>query len=201
MPRFSLKQYQSRVLIAMAIYTAFMLLVWPLVNKTTSLSLKAILAVAATLPVLYVIAQMARLIRNSDELERHTHLVALSTATAVVGALTFIGGFLAAAGVVKLDGSALLFVYPAVVLCYGLVRWRLVRSYGGNSLCEEGGITPYLYLVLFGVVLMLVALLYPGSPDDARRSFLYGGAAGMIVFGGVPIIKLWYRRKYRHGQE
>lgn len=198
MPKFSLKQYQSRVLIAMVIYAAFMLLVWPLVGKTASLPLKAGLALAATLPVLYVIAQMARLIRSSDELERHTHLVALSTATAVVSALTFIGGFLAAAGVVKLDGSALLLVYPAVVLCYALVRWRLVRSYGGNSLCEETGIRPYLYLVLFGMALMAVALLYPGRLDDARRSFLYGAAAGMIAFGGVPMARQWYRRKYRH---
>lgn len=198
MPRFSSKQYQARVLIAMAIYTAFMLLAWPWVDRTPSVPLKALLALAATLPVLYVIAQMARLIRNSDELERHTHLMALSTATAVVGALTFIGGFLAAAGVVKLDGSTLLLVYPAVVLCYGAVRWRLVRRYGGSGLCEETGIRPYLYLVLFGLVLMAVALLYPGRLDDARRSFLYGAAAGMIAFGGVPMARLWYRRKYRH---
>lgn len=198
MPRFSPKQYQSRVLIAMLIYTVFMLLVWPLVDKTTSLPLKVLIALAATLPVLYVIAQMARLIRNSDELERHTHLVALSTATAVVSALTFIGGFLAAAGVVKLDGSTLLLVYPAVVLCYGLVRWQLVRRYGGSVPCEETVIRPYLYLLLFGVGLMLVALLYPGRLDDARRSFLYGGAAALIVFGGLPIMKQWRRRKYRH---
>lgn len=198
MPRFSLKQYQPRVLIAMAIYTAFMLLVWPQVGKTTSLSLKAVLAIAAALPVLYVIAQMARLIRNSDELERHTHLVALSTATAVVSALAFIGGFLAAAGAVKLDGSVLMLVFPAMVLCYGLVRWRLVRSYGGSSLCEENGIRPYLYLLLFGMALMAVAVLYPSGADDARRGFLYGGAAGLIVFGGLPIGRYWYRRKYRH---
>lgn len=139
MPRFSPKQYQSRVLIAMLIYTVFMLLVWPLVDKTTSLPLKVLIALAATLPVLYVIAQMARLIRNSDELERHTHLVALSTATAVVSALTFIGGFLVAAGVVKLDGSTLLLVYPAVVLCYGVVRWRLVRRYGGKCAMRRDG--------------------------------------------------------------
>lgn len=199
MPRFSLKQYQPRAMIAMAIYTAFMLFVWPLVTTTASLPIKVLLAVAPTVPVLYVIAQMARLIRNSDELERHMHLVALSTATAMVSALTFIGGFLAAAGVVKLDGSILLLVYPAVVLCYGMVRWRMVRSYGGSSLCsEEVGIKPYLYLLLFGVVLLVIALLYPGRSDDSRRWFLCGCAAGPIIFGALPIVKHWYRRKYRH---
>lgn len=198
MPKFSLKQYQSRVVIAMAIYTAFMLLVWPQVDKTPSLPLKAMLAIAATLPVLYVIAQMARLIRNSDELERHTHLVALSTATAVVSALTLMAGFLAAAGVVKLDGSMLMLVFPAMVLCYGLVRWRLVRNYGGSSLCEEAGIRPYLYPLLFGIVLMPVAMLYPDGMDGTRQGFLYGVAAGLIIFGALPIARHWYRRKYRH---
>ncbi|GGA26422.1 hypothetical protein [Dyella nitratireducens] len=199
MPRFSLKQYQPRVMIAMAIYAAFMLFVWPLVNTTTSLPIKALLAVAATVPVLYVIGQMARLIRNSDELERHMHLVALSTATAVVSALTFIAGFLAAAGAVKLDGWMLLLVYPAVVLCYGAVRWRMVRNYGGSSLCsEELGVKPYLYPLLFGMVLLVVALAYPGNLDDARLGFLYGTAAGLIAVGGLPIVRHWYRRKYRH---
>jgi hypothetical protein len=199
MPRFSLKQYQPRMLIAMVIYTAFMLFVWPLVGKATSLPLKGVLAIAATLPVLYVIALMARLIRNSDELERYTHLVALSTATAVVSAMTFIGGFLAAAGVVKLDGSTLLLVYPAMVVCYGLVHGRLVRSYGGSSLCnQENSIKPYLYPLLFGAALLVIALLYPARISDPHMWFLYGGAVWLISCGGLPIAKRWYKRKYRH---
>ncbi|RUL74880.1 hypothetical protein [Dyella choica] len=182
----------------MAIYTAFMLLVWPLVAKTASLPLKVLLTMAPIAPVLYVIAQMARLIRNSDEFERHTHLVALSTATAVVSALTFVAGFLATAGVVKLDGSSLLLVYPAVVFCYGLVRWRLMRSYGGSMQCEEElSIKPFMLLVLFGVVLILAAALLKGHTGERQLGFVYGTGGGFVVGGLVFIAMHAYKRKYR----
>ncbi|GLQ93923.1 hypothetical protein [Dyella acidisoli] len=198
MPRFSLKQYQPRVLIAMAIYTVFIMFVWPLVSKTTSLPLKVLLAVAPTVPVLYVIAQMARLIRNSDELERHTHLVALSTATAVVSALTFVAGFLVTAGVVKLDGSSLLWVYPAMVFCYGLVRWRLIRSYGGSMYCdEELSIKPYVFLMLFGVVLLFAGVPLTGHVNERELGFVYGTGGAFIVCGLLFMAVHWYKRKYR----
>jgi hypothetical protein len=199
MPRFSPKQYQSRVLIAMGIYTAFMLFAWPLVHTTTSLPLKLLLATAPTLPVLYVIVQMARLILSGDELERHTHLVALSTATAVVSALSFIAGFLVAAGVIKLDGWILLLVYPAMVVCYALVRWRVMHSYGGNMQCdEELSIKPYLFMVLLGTVLLLVAAVLAGHESQPRLDDLNGVGCAFIAGGLLALLLRWLKRKNRH---
>ena len=105
MPRFQYKHYQRRLMLAMTGYVGFMLLVWPLARTVTSLPLKVLLALAPVLPMFYVIWLMARRIRDSDELEQRTHLIALGVATAAVGALSLVGGFLASAQVVQLDGS------------------------------------------------------------------------------------------------
>jgi hypothetical protein len=176
-----------------------MLFAWPLVHTTTSLPLKLLLATAPTLPVLYVIVQMARLILSGDELERHTHLVALSTATAVVSALSFIAGFLVAAGVIKLDGWILLLVYPAMVVCYALVRWRVMRSYGGNMQCdEELSIKPYLFMVLLGTVLLLVAAVLAGHGSEPRLDDLNGVGCAFIAGGLLALLLRWLKRKNRH---
>ncbi|GLQ89548.1 hypothetical protein GCM10007898_31220 [Dyella flagellata] len=185
-------------MIAMSIYTAFMLIAWPLASETTSLPLKILLAVAPTVPVLYVIGQMARLILNSDELERHTHLVALGTATAVVSALSIVAGFLASAGVVKLDGSSLLFVFPAMVVCYALVRWWVMRSYAGSGSCEEGfSIKPSVFMMLGGVALLLAALLLKHHAQADRLTALSGVGFGFMAGGLLPVLLRWFKRKYR----
>src|SRR5215469_8596215 len=129
MPRFSQKQYEWRVLAAMALYCAFLLYVWPMVRTTGSYPLKVLIAIAPSLPVIYVLAQLARRIRASDELEQRTHLVALGVATGVVGVLSLMGGFLSSAGVVKIDGSILLWVFPVMMFSYGATRWWVLRGY------------------------------------------------------------------------
>lgn len=88
MPRITSRRYQRRVMVAMAAYIACMLLAWPLAHTAASLSMKILLALMPVVPMLYVIGAMAQRIRDSDELEQRTHLVALGLATAVVGALS-----------------------------------------------------------------------------------------------------------------
>jgi len=97
MPRSIEKLYRQRLMLAMAIYIGVMLLAWPLVRTTDSLSLKVVLALAPVLPMLYVVWLMVRRVWHSDELEQRTHLIALGASTVVVGVLSLVGGFLAAA--------------------------------------------------------------------------------------------------------
>lgn len=199
MARFTKQQYQRHVVVAMAIYGGFMLLVWPLVRTTPSVPLKVLLSVLSATPVIYVIVQLSRLIRDSDELERYTHLVALGTAAAVVSALTLVGGFLSAAGVLKLDGSILIWIYPVMVFSYGLVHWRVVRGYGGSVWCEQGtSAKSFLYFSLIGVVVIVAALLSPYALHGYQIGMVYGTGVGFIVVGLVLAAVHYYRRKYHH---
>lgn len=195
MSRLSQKQYEWRMLVAMAIYTSCMLLEWPLVRTVASVPLKCLLALVPVIPMVYVISLLARRIRASDELERQTHLIGLGIATAVVGALSLIGGFLSVADVLKLDGSILLWVFPALVICYGMARWWIVRHYGGDMLCENDSALPkYLTLILIGCFFLFVAWLCRASLDALRLGFLCGAGASLAGGGALMRVMQWRRR-------
>jgi hypothetical protein len=70
-------------------------------------------------------------ITHSDELQQRVHLIALSIATGVVAAVSFVAGVLCAAGLLKLGGEDLMFVLPALALTYASARWLVGRRYGG----------------------------------------------------------------------
>lgn len=198
MSRFSQRQYEWRVLAAMAIYAGFLLYAWPLVGTTGSYPLKLLLAVTPALPVIYVLAQMARRIRASDELEQRTHLIALGVAVGVVGALSLVGGFLSIARVLTLDGSILIWVFPVIMLSYGATRWWLLRRYGGVMCDEDTKAWLWLRFVLIGAVVLAMALLHPKDLDDYRLGFIYGTGAGMMGMGLVVAVWQWRRRKLRN---
>lgn len=186
MSRLSQKQYERRVLMAMGLYTGCMLLEWPLVRTVASLPMKSLLALVPVIPMVYVIVLLAQRIRASDELEQQTHLIGLGIATAVVGAVSLIGGFLSIANVLKLDGSILIWVFPSLMFCYGMARWWIVRRYGGDMLCESDSALPkYLRFVFAGSLLLFVAWLGRASLDALRLGFLVGAGASFVGWGIV----------------
>jgi hypothetical protein len=198
MAKFSKRQYQRHVMAAMTVYVGLMAVAWPLVRTTSSLPVKVLLAVLAATPVIYVMAQLVRLIRHSDELERLTHLVALSVATGVVSALSLIGGFLSSAGVLQVDGAILIWVFPVIVICYALVRGWVSRRYGGSLGCEDGpGIKQALYVALLGAATIVVALLFGHSLNAERMYTAYGMGATLMVAGLALAAVRRYRRNYR----
>jgi hypothetical protein len=200
MPRFTEKQYQRRSMLAMTAYIAVMLGVWPLVRTATGLPLKMALALAPVVPMLYVIGLMARRIRDSDELEQRTHLVALGAATGLVGALSMIGGFLASAQVWRLDGSILIWVFPAMVSCYGLTRWWVARRYGVSLSCDDESRMPlYQRFLLLAIVLGVPTLWFRRSLEDGSFGTLCGMVVGSAVLGLVFGVARWRRR--HHGEE
>jgi hypothetical protein len=198
MTRRSPTDYPRRVLVTIALYSGFMLFVWPLLNTTTNVPLKVLLALTPVIPMIYLIVLVARRIQTSDEFEQRTHLIALGAATAVTSVLGLIGGFLSIAGVVKLSGSILLWVFPVIMWSYSVVRWYVLRRYGATIWCdEETGTWFYLRFALIGVVLLVIAWLSHRELDDSRLGFIYGTGVGCAVAGIVLALMHKRRRRYR----
>ena len=133
MSRYTEKQYRRHMFLIMAIYVALMLLEWPQVRHVSSMPWKIALALAPPIPIIVVIWLMARRVMHSDELEQRLHLMALSVATGMICALTLIGGFLCAAGVLALDGDILIWVAPILSMIYGVTHLWLGRRYGSTG--------------------------------------------------------------------
>lgn len=200
MARLTPRQYQRHTLLAMSVYVGFMLLAWPTVRTADSAVIKVLLALVPVVPMLYVIGLMARRVLDSDELEQRTHLVALGTATAVVGALSLVGGFLAAAQVFKTDGSILIWVFPVMMLSYGITRWWVGRRYGMSLACEdEERDLPIAWRFLLAAV-GTGALAWFGRHkfDDMGLGVLCGMSAAFLL-GGVVLSWRRWRARRSHG--
>jgi|SRR5580765_2926878 hypothetical protein len=190
MTRLSKAQYDRLVLAAMAVYVFLVLVLLPQARRADALMPRLIPSLLPTVPMLYVIWLLGRRIWQSDELEQRTHLIGLGVASAVVGVFGLIGGFLAVTKVVPYETAAtlLLWVFPILMLSYGLARWWAARHYGGG-LCDEAAGLPIpvrllLVALMFGVI---AAWSYVHPSDD----FAFGASCGVacaslgaaIVFG------------------
>ncbi|WP_266183688.1 hypothetical protein [Dyella humicola] len=187
MPRLNYRRYQQRMLAAMAFYTGFMLLVWPSVRTVTGLPLKISLALAPLVPMFYVLMLLAQRIRDSDELEQRTHLIALGVSTGVTAALSLLGGFLCIAHLVPLDGSVLIWVFPLMMICYGASRWYVGRAYGLDTGCDGGErVASALRLMLLGAIVAVAAAYgWRHGWDDFRVGLLTGVGSGLLLGGMV----------------
>jgi hypothetical protein len=191
MSRMDIKRYERQVMLSMAIYMIVLFAADPLLRATSGLPLKALLALVPVLPVLYVITLMWRRIRDSDELEQRTNLVALGVATALVSALSLVGGFLSAGGVVRLGGEVLIWVFPALMAIYGIAHKWVSRRYGVDSVCDEGGSAwlPWYFAAVGAAMLAYALYLW-------RQNHL-GSAAAMLavalIFGAMGLW-VWRRR-------
>ena len=133
MARYTEKLYRRHMWILMTAYVALMLLVWPHARGMANLPLKVVLALAPTVPVIALICLIAKRVMASDELQQRLHMMALGFATGVIATASLAGGFLAAAGVIRLDGDVLIWMFPALSLIYGVSHIVLGRRYGGSG--------------------------------------------------------------------
>lgn len=198
MPRFDDTRYRRQLSVAMVVYMAAMLLVWPLSRTAASVPLKVLLAVVPVLPMLFVIGLLARRIGTSDEFEQRVHLVALGAATALLGALSLVGGFLAAAGVLALDGSILIWVFPVTMLAYSIARWwLLVRHYGGSAGCGGPALGRQLLLLAVLALMVLAVAWWRGRLDAFQAGLLSGLLPGALVL----LAALMWRRLRRAARQ
>lgn len=175
------RRHLFRLTLAMVVYVGFMLLAWPAVRGVGEPWLKVLLALAPVVPMLYVIGLMVRRIRDSDELEQRTHLVALGVAAAVVSGLSLAGGFLAAAHVLRTDASILIWVFPVMVGSYGLTRWCVARRYGMGASCGESRGSRAWSLLLVGLLAAALAWFGRDNLGDMQLGILCGLAGGGLL--------------------
>jgi len=199
MTRMTTRRYQRQSMAAMVAYVALLLLVWPLARTADGLTLKMLAALAPVVPMLWLFVLMARHIRDSDELEQRMHLMALGVATVVTAVFSLIGGFLATAHVVALDGSVLVWVFPLMMASYGIARMVLVQRYGGEPLaCAGTGIPLYQRLLLVAFLMGGVALVAWTKNDMQAWGVFCGMACVFAVFGVLLGWRRWYRWRHRH---
>jgi hypothetical protein len=195
MNRLSYKNYQRRTMLAMSVYVALLLMVWPLARDASSLPLKIFFALVPVVPVLYVIWLMGWRIRLSDELEQRTHLIGLGVATAIVSVFSLIGGFLANAKVLTLETSAmvLLWVFPVLVVSYSIARARVARRYGVVS-CEEteSGMPLYVHFLIAALIVGMVGIYAYFHAADEKVA---GLASGMTTAFALAAVYFWVRRR------
>ena len=123
------RRYVRHFFTAMTAYVIIMLTIWPLVRTTESHTLRVVIALVPVIPILFVIRALVRYILDADELVQRLHLEALAIAAGVVAVASLIGGFLAAAEVIKIDGSILVWVFPVIALVFGIARAFGERRY------------------------------------------------------------------------
>lgn len=178
----------------MLAYILIMLLVWPLVGHLQSMWARAALALLPVVPVLLVTRAMFRLVMGSDELEQRTNLVGLAFAGTVVGALCLVGGFLVAAKVIRLDGSVLLGVWPAMVVLHALGRGWAARRYGGDwiATCDDG-LSRHWQVGIAAAVFGLILLLGWHVLSDWQRGLLIGLTTSLAV--SAVLMTILHRRR------
>lgn len=182
-------------MIAMSIYIALVLLVWPLARAAAEPWIKVCYALTPILPLLYVLWLMAERIRRSDELEQRLHLVGLGVAAAVVSIVSLVSGFLAAAKMLSLDTACmvLLWIFPILMITYAAVRGYAARRYGGSA-CEEDDAPAYVHFLLAtGIMSVVAAYAYFRAHDD----YFTGMASGMAATLLLAAAFFWIRRRLR----
>jgi hypothetical protein len=124
------RRYLREFVPAMIAYFAIMLFVWPLHKTADATWLKGLIALLPALPIAGVAVSMFRYVTASDEFMQRLHLQALAVAAGVIAVGSMAVGFLSSAKVLVLDGSALLLVFPALCVTYGLTLAWAKRRYG-----------------------------------------------------------------------
>jgi len=183
-------------MIAMAIYVALLLFVWPLARETTALPLKILCALAPVAPLLYVIALGAQRILQSDELEQRTHLIGLGVATAVVSVFSIVGGYLAASRVITQDVAALilLWVFPLLIFTYSITRARASRHYGTVG-CDEDSPLYQRFLWAGAIFAAVAAYAYFYKHDDYMAGVATGMATAFALSALLLGLRYWSRRR------
>lgn len=192
------QRYQREFWQAMAAYMVIMFLLWPLLPKVHSELLKIALAVLPVVPVLFVVRAMVRLVLGSDELEQRIHLIGLAIAATVVSTLSLTGGFFAAAGVLKLDGAILIWVWPTLMVVYSAGRGWASRRYGGSDVMCNNGIAWRWRLLFAALGFTAIAGLGRHQLPDYQLGMLCGMSAALAGWALVLAVLHWRRRHGRH---
>lgn len=104
--------------------------VWLIRGGIASAPLKALVALLPVLPLVLMVRAALRYLREIDELQRRTETESIGIASLLVSLLYFAAGLLQLAKVVSIDaGAAMIWVFPLLMLFYGIAKFLAVRRY------------------------------------------------------------------------
>lgn len=104
--------------------------VWLIRGGIASAPLKALVALLPVLPLVLMVRVALRYLREIDELQRRIETESIGIASLLVSLLYFAAGLLQLAKVVSIDaGAAMIWVFPLLMLFYGIAKFLAVRRY------------------------------------------------------------------------
>ncbi|MFO7339052.1 MAG: hypothetical protein C0P65_004430 [Lysobacteraceae bacterium] len=124
------RRYYREFLLPMAAYVVVMLF-W--MRMVRAVELPALRVPVALLPALLIglaMRAVARYVRDSDEMQRRIELESIAIGAGATAVLYMTLGFLQSAGLIAVPAApAMLFVFPALCVGYGLARLFVARRY------------------------------------------------------------------------
>jgi hypothetical protein len=124
------RRYQREVSLAMGIYVIVMLFWKRLLHAVDPIWLKWLVALFPALLVCWVMRAFVIYVRDSDEMQRRIELESGAIAALLVAAGYLAAGFLQSAKLIDVAaGPALIMVFPAMCLMYGVAKIVVSRRY------------------------------------------------------------------------
>ena len=124
------RRYQREVAIAMGLYVAVMLFWKQLLGLVDATWLRVLVALFPALLVCWVMRAFVRYVRDSDEMQRRIELESGAIAAMLVAAGYLGAGFLQSAKLIQVPSTlALIGVFPALCLVYGITKIFVARRY------------------------------------------------------------------------
>jgi len=122
-----MRRYLREFFFAMGMYiVALIASVTLLKNYEFARVWQIVISIAPTLPVVFVMIALMRLLKDSDELQQRVNLLATTFSAVLTGLLTFSYGFLENIGFPKLPTFA---VFPMLFVLWGIGLSYFTRRY------------------------------------------------------------------------
>ena len=129
-PKALARRYYREFFPPMAAYTVVMLFWGRLLRHVDATWLRTLVALLPALLVALAMRAIARYVRDSDEMQRRIELESVGIAAGLVSIGYMTAGFLQSAKLIAVSGSvAMLMVFPAICMVYGIAKIFIARRY------------------------------------------------------------------------
>jgi hypothetical protein len=129
-PKAVMRRYQRQIAVTMGAYVLVMLVWKRLLDAVDATWLKVFIALFPAALVCWVMRAFVQYVRDLDEMQRRIELESGAIAALLVSAVYLAAGFLQSAKLIHVAaGPALIFVFPAMCLLYGVSKIFVSRRY------------------------------------------------------------------------
>jgi hypothetical protein len=129
-PKAVIRRYQRHITVTMSAYVLVMLVWKQLLAAVDATWLRVLIALFPALLVYWVMRAFVQYVRDSDEMQRRIELESGAIAALLVSAIYLGLGFLQSAKLIDVAAApALIGVFPAICLLYGVTKIFVARRY------------------------------------------------------------------------